>query len=307
MCAAAAALGGAAARAAVRRLAITVTLASGLLACGGEPAAGPPDAPATPRVLMLVANDGFFFQEYFDPRQALESAGIEVDVVSFDGGTATPHAGSYDGRFTGLSPAVEALSGTLRLADVSAADYDALVLVGGWGASRAYYAYPGTFVDAAWQRSAPVAEATNAVIAAFVAAGKDILAVCNGVNVLAWARVPSPGGPVSPLAGRQVRAPWGSAPAQSDYLGNSYGSSWTLDQACPWDPVAGSDCFRMGRFATDNGAIIPNPYGSVPDVADPSDTGRRDAVAEDGPYITVQDNFAARTGGQRLAARLLPP
>jgi putative intracellular protease/amidase len=274
------------------------------IACSGKESAAP--APA-PRVLMLVANNGFFFQEYFDPRAALEAASIAVDVASVDGGTAVPHAGSYDGRFTGLSPTISNLSGTLPLASVNAADYDALVIVGGWGASRYYFAYTGTFVDAEWQRSAPAAEAVNALIAQFVAAGKNILAVCNGVNVLAWARVPGPGGTQSPLAGRNVRAPWGSAPAQSNYLGNSYGSSWTADQACPWNPVPGSNCFRMGRFATDNGALVPNPYNSVPDAADPADFGRRDAVAEDGPYITVQDNFAARTGGRRLAARLVPP
>jgi putative intracellular protease/amidase len=267
----------------------------------------PPPLPPTPRVLMLVANDGFFFQEYYDPRLALEADGILVEVASVAGGTATPHDGSYDGRFTGLSPAVVSLSGTLPLAGLNVTRYDALVIVGGWGASRYYYAYPGTFADAAWQRDAASAEAVNELIGAFVAANKDILAVCNGVNVLAWARISSPGGPVSPLSGRQARAPWGSAPAQTDYLGNSYGSSWTLDQACPWDPVAGSDCFRMGRFATDNGAIIPNPYESTPDVADSADIARRDAVAEDGLYITVQDNFAARTGGQRLVARLRAP
>jgi putative intracellular protease/amidase len=284
-----------------------ICVLASLAACGGDTSGPATGDPVPPRVLMLVANNGFFFQEYADPRSALEAAGIEVDVASVDGGTAIPHAGSYDGRFTGLSPAIVNLTGTLAVADVDYGAYDALVIVGGWGASRYYFAYPGTLVDAAWQRSEPAATAVNALIAAFVAAGKDILAVCNGVNVLAWARVPSPGGPVSPLAGRNVRAPWGSAPAQSDYLGSSYGESWTLDQACPWEPVAGSSCFRMGRFATDNGAIVPSVYESVPDVADPADNARRDAVAEDGPFITVQDNFSARTGGQRLALRLNAP
>ncbi len=288
----------------VRLAVVSAVLLVAIAGCGPDQPYSPPEAP---RVLMLVANDGFFFQEYFDPRLSLEEQDIEVDVASVAGGTAVPHAGSYDGRFTGISPTVQNLNGTLRVADVNPDDYDALVIVGGWGASRAYFAYPGTFVDAAWQRSAPIAEAVNALIAAFVADGKDILAVCNGVNVLAWARVPGPGGSVSPLAGRNVRAPWGSAPAQSDYLGNSYGTSWTIDQACPWNPVAGSNCFRMGRFATDNGALIPNPYESVPDVADPTDLNRRDAVAEDGPYLTAQDNFAARTAGTRLAQRLRNP
>jgi len=283
----------------------SLVVAALLAACGPDKPYAPPEAP---RVLMLVANDGFFFQEYFDPRLSLEEEDIEVDVVSVAGGTAIPHAGSYDGRFTGLAPTIQNLTGTLRVADVSADDYDALVIVGGWGASRAYYAYPGTFVDAAWQRSAPIADAVNSLINAFVADGKDILAVCNGVNVLAWARVPAPGGgTVSPLSGRNARAPWGSAPAQSDYLGNSYGTSWTIDQACPWDPVNGSNCFRMGRFATDNGANIPNPYNSVPDVADAADLARRDAVGVDGPYLTAQDNFAARTGGRLLAERLRNP
>jgi putative intracellular protease/amidase len=291
----------------VRLRALGAGLSLALLACGGEQASAPPPAEA-PRVLMLVANDGFFFQEYFDPRSALEAEGVVVTVASVDGGTAVPHAGSYDGRFTGLTPTIANLTGTVALSAINPAEFDALVIVGGWGASRYYYAYPGTFVEAAWQRSAPAAEAVNALINAFVAADKDILAVCNGVNVLAWARVPGPGGgTVSPLNGRNVRAPWGSAPAQADYLGNSYGSSWTIDQACPWNPVPGSNCFRMGRFATDNGAIVPNPYESVPDVASAADTLRRDAVAEDGPYITAQDNFAARTAGRRLAARLKGP
>ena len=63
----------------------------------------------------------------------------------------------------------------------------------------------------------------------------------------------------------------------------------------------------MGRVATDNGAILPNPYNSVADVVDSTDVNRRDAVAEDGPYITAQDNFAARRGGRRLAERLRTP
>jgi putative intracellular protease/amidase len=287
--------------------ALCALAAMALLAACSDGDTAPPADVTPPRVLMLVANDGFFFQEYFDPRQALEAEGIVVDVASVDGGTAVPHAGSYDGRYTGLAPAVTSLADSLRVVDVDTQDYDALVIVGGWGASRYYYAYPGTFTDTAWQPSAPAAAAANTLIGEFVAGGKDILAVCNGVNVLAWARVPGSGGTVSPLAGRQARAPWGSAPAQSDYLGNDYGSSWTIDQACPWEPVPGSACFRMGRFATDNGAVIPAVYDSVADIADPADTARRDAVAEDGPFITVQDNFAARTGGQRLALRLAAP
>lgn len=285
---------------------IAAALLSLTIACSGSEGSATVE-PAPRRVLMLVANDGFFFQEYFDPRRALEDAGITVDVASAAGGTATPHAGSYDGRFTGLSPAVVPITGTLRVADVSVAPYDALVIVGGWGASRYYFAYPGTFAEAAWQRNPTEATAVNTLIAGFVAANKRILAVCNGVNVLAWSRVPGPSGTVSPLAGRQVRAPWGSAPAQTAYLGNSYGSSWSIDQACPWDPVPGSNCFRMGRFATDNGALMPNTYGSVPDVADPADSARRDAVGEDGLFLTAQDNFAARTAGRRLATRLLTP
>jgi putative intracellular protease/amidase len=252
---------------------------------------------------MVVANNGFFFQEYYDPRLALEAAGLDIDVASLAGGTAVPHPGSYNGRFTGLAPEVANLTGTLRLADVRAANYDALVLVGGWGASQYFFAYPGTFSDLAWQPTISSAGPVNSLIKAFIAHGKRILAVCNGVNVLAWARI-GPADSVSPLQGRQVRAPWASAPNQDDYLGVAYGSSWTQDQACPWEPTPGSDCFRMGKFASDNGAIVPSVYGSVPDVPDPEDTARRDAIAEDWLFITVQDNFAARTGGERLAERL---
>ena len=115
----------------MRRRGVAVLAFFALAACGPDQPSAPPE---TPRVLMLVANEGFFFQEYFDPRLSLEEDDIDVDVVSVDGGTAIPHAGSYDGRFTGISPTIQNLTGTLAVADVNADDYDALVIVGGWGA-----------------------------------------------------------------------------------------------------------------------------------------------------------------------------
>lgn len=279
------------------------TEAGGSHTGGSVNSGGSGGSEATHQVLMIVANSGFFFQEYYDPRIALEDAGFTISVASGLGGEATPHANSYDGRYTGTSAEViDTISGTLAVSAVDSADYDALVLVGGWGAGRYYYAYPGTFLDSSWQPNSAQANAVNGLIGEFVADDKYILAVCNGVNVLAWSRVTVGDEEVSPLDGRNVRAPWGSAPAQTDYLGESYSTSWTIDQACPWEPTA--DCFRMGRFASDNGAIIPNPYDSTPGEADPEDTNRRDAVAQDGQFITVQDNFAARTGGELLAELL---
>lgn len=84
-----------------------------------------PQAPNGEKVLIIVANDGFYFKEYSDPRVELEAAGYTVVVAAATTPTALPHPNSGqlsgDGRTT-----VD-----LALADVVATDYVALVVAGG--------------------------------------------------------------------------------------------------------------------------------------------------------------------------------
>ena len=201
---------------------------------------------------MLVANDGFFFQEYDDPRYALELAGVEVVVATGNGGQAVPHPGSYHARYSGRSVTVQPIAATTAVATLSASEFDAMVIVGGWGATAYFDAYPGTS-GTSWVPVRAHAVHVSRLVGEFLSQYKHVLAICNGVSVLAWARV----GGVSPVQGLAVRAPWGAAFPQT-YAGRLYGSSWHVDSVCPWEPgPADGNCFRMGKFATDNGASCP--------------------------------------------------
>ena len=275
------------------------------------------EAPAhnTPvQVLMVVANDGFFFQEYFDPWKELETAGIEIEVASGLGGTATPHPGSYHNHKNsqndypeGVVPleADRTLSSTLILSQQSAQDYDALVIVGGWGAARYYYDYPGVMDESlsTWAPNSLESSEMNRLIGEFLTAQKPVMGVCNGVNVLSWARIEG----TSPLNGVSVSAPWGSAFPQSypnpypNGVLTAYTSDWTIDGACGETPAP--NCFPMDQFAKDNGAIIRDDSTRL----DPQGHARDSVYTVDGLIVTVQDNFAARAAGKYLAQRLLAP
>ncbi len=73
------------------------------------------------KVLLIVAHEMFRDEEYDVPRRILESGGVEVAVASSVLGLAK-------GRF-GLTAPVDML-----VSDANAADYDAVVYVGGAGA-----------------------------------------------------------------------------------------------------------------------------------------------------------------------------
>ena len=241
---------------------------------------------------MLVANDGFFFQEYDDPRYALELAGVEVVVATGNGGQAVPHPGSYHARYSGRSVTVQPIAATTAVATLSASEFDAMVIVGGWGATAYFDAYPGTS-GTSWVPVRAHAVHVSRLVGEFLSQYKHVLAICNGVSVLAWARV----GGVSPVQGLAVRAPWGAAFPQT-YAGRLYGSSWHVDSVCPWEPgPADGNCFRMGKFATDNGASMPMVY---------VEDDRATAWVQDGLVITAQDNFAALSAGYYLAQLLSP-
>jgi putative intracellular protease/amidase len=157
-----------------------------------------PRADSPNPVLMVIANRDFYHREYYETRQSLEVAGLEVVVAAATTETAVPHAISV---VEGREPLVQP---DLALADVDAEDYSAIVFVGGYGAASYQYAFEGTYDNAAYRGNDAVNTIVNDLIGDFTAQGKYVTAICNGVTVLAWARVEG----VSPLEGRQVAA-WG--------------------------------------------------------------------------------------------------
>jgi len=74
------------------------------------------------RAAMIIAPEKFRDEELFEPKEILEKAGISVTVAS-----------------TGLSPARGVKGGTItpqaRITELKADDYDAVIFVGGGGAS----------------------------------------------------------------------------------------------------------------------------------------------------------------------------
>jgi len=154
-------------------------------------------------VLIVVANQDFYFQEYADTRTSIEAAGLEVVVAAATTDTARPHAGSGQGSSSGhVQP-------DLALADADAVDYSAIVFVGGWGSSSYQYAFEGNYDHAVYNGTVELRSVTNRLINDFVAQDKYVTAICHGVSVLAWARVDG----VSPIEGRTVSAWASSAPS----------------------------------------------------------------------------------------------
>jgi putative intracellular protease/amidase len=226
------------------------------------------------KVLIVVAQNGFYFKEYSDPRMEIERAGFTVEVASVTQEWASPHANS--GQREG-EPGDGGFVPDLALSDVDPTQYDAIVFAGGWGASMYYYGYEGQLDNATWQRNDAAATRVNELINSFLADEKYVVGICNGVNVLSWARVDG----VSPLSGKNATAPDGGAPGQT-YLGTHYGDEELV----------------MGTFATDNGAILAPPY-SIGDLATAADD-----VVVDGLLITAQNQFSAQEAGRKLAELL---
>lgn len=74
------------------------------------------------QVLMVIARDQFRDEEYDHPRQALEGRGAMVTTASVEPGTCTGKLGMV-------------ARATIAVADAKAADYDAVIFVGGGGSS----------------------------------------------------------------------------------------------------------------------------------------------------------------------------
>ena len=119
---------------------------------------------------------GFWLEEFAAPYYVLKDAGASITLVSPLGGQppldpksdAPESQTAATGRFKVDLAAQAALAGTLKLADVSGADFDAVFYPGGHG----------PLWDLAEDRD------SIALIEAMQAAGKPVAAVCHAPGVL---------------------------------------------------------------------------------------------------------------------------
>lgn len=171
-----------------------------LLACIALVAAQASSAASEPLpVLLVIANQDFYYAEYAATRASLEARGLPVVVAAGEARPARPQgvaAGSL------VQP-------DLALSRASANSYSAIVFVGGWGASSYQYAFSGNYHNAAYQPQPAITRDVNRLIGDFAASDKPVAAICHGVSVLAWARVDG----VSPLRGKVVVGTAGGTPA----------------------------------------------------------------------------------------------
>lgn len=108
-------------------------------------------------VLMVIAPEMFRDEEYEHPREVLEGRGATITVASVEPG---PHVGRF-----GLK-----VDADIALRDASADDYDAVIFVGGAGAS-VYFDDP----------------TAQALAVAVHASGKTLAAICVAPTILAHA------------------------------------------------------------------------------------------------------------------------
>jgi protease I len=114
--------------------------------------------------VLIVATDGFEQSELIGPRDALQAAGVTVEIASIEPGSIQGMEHDEKGQ------SVEA---TLAVADIDAGDYDALVLPGG-------VANPDRL---------RTDEDAVRLVREFCAAGKPVAAICHGPWILAEADV----------------------------------------------------------------------------------------------------------------------
>ncbi len=216
-------------------------------------------------VLIVIANNEFYYAEYAEPRAQLEAAGIPVVVAAGRRELSTPHTNSGQGTSSG------AVMPDIALADVNASNYSAIMFVGGLGASQYQYAFTGTYTNPSYNGTAAIRQRVNQVINDFVAQNKYVTAICHGVSILAWARVNGQ----SPLQGRRV-------------------TTWNFNS--PPSNIAAATTFRwhseVNGATVCSGGVLGNP------------TTRADDVIVDGHIITAENFESARFFGQTLSLQL---
>lgn len=215
-------------------------------------------------VLLVIANQDFYYREYSESRAALEAAGVPVVVAAASDSVCVPHWNSGQGADGGL------VDPDLAVGDAEASDYSAIAFVGGWGASSYQYAFEGTYHNAAYNGEVAVRESVNDLINDFVDQDKYVAGLCHGVSVLAFARVDG----VSPLS--QVRATTYEGYAPSfDYAGHSVwnaltrnqlqaNGAWTFAPNSIGDPsTAADDVWVHGKIITGQNYDSATHFGKI--------------------------------------------
>ncbi|MBI5831752.1 MAG: DJ-1/PfpI family protein [Armatimonadetes bacterium] len=223
-------------------------------------------------MLLVIANQDFYYREYGDTRRSLEEAGVTVTVAAARRDTCRPHANSGQGADGGL------VMPDLAITDARMADYDAVGFVGGWGAVMYEPTYTGVFDNPAFNVPAAVRQAAGRLVEEAVRGDKVLAAICHGVTVLAWARVDGR----SPIAGRTVSAYDGGSPG-STYQGTHYADNQATVRM-QVERLAGATMVR--------GRSMGNPA-----IAD-------DDVVVDGRIITAENYDSAREFGRVIARQL---
>ncbi len=219
------------------------------------------------RVLLVIANEDFFYREYAEPLRELQRAGITVDVAAGRKAMCTPHPNSGQSGSGAVMP-------DLALADAKASQYDAIMFSGGWGSSMYQYAFRGSYDKRAYNGNPQTKAVVNRLLNDFVSQKKIVGALCHGVSVLAWARVDGK----SILAGRRAVG----SPRQS-----------------PSGVYNGRRGQPLSRWnAETNGARL-SPARSM---GNPSTSA--DDVLVDGNLITGEDDNSATLFGATLARML---
>lgn len=220
------------------------------------------------RVLIVIATEHFFYREYNDPRNALEQAGIEVEVAAGRRVACRPHRNSGETGSGEVMP-------DLAIADVDPSRYDAIMFSGGWGSSMYQYAFPGSYRTNFYNGDRQTKDAVNRLLNEFIEQDKIVGALCHGISVLAWARVNGR----SILDGRRAVG----SPRQS-----------------PAGTYPGLREVPLSRWnAEANGARL-SPVRSI---GDPRNS--IEDVVVDGKIITGEDDVSAALFGRVLAEMVL--
>ncbi|MDA1166121.1 MAG: DJ-1/PfpI family protein [Planctomycetota bacterium] len=226
-----------------------------------------PDRPSGKRVLIVIANEDFFYREYNEPRLAFERAGIAVEVAAGQKRTCRPHSNSGQEGSGEVMP-------DLAIADADVSRYDAIMFSGGWGSSMYQYAFEGSYRNRVYNGDRQIKAATNKLLNEFIDQDKYVGALCHGISVLAWARVDGK----SILAGRRSVG----SPRQS-----------------PSGIYNGQQGQPLSRWNAEvNGARL-TPIRSIGDRSTSADD-----VVVDGKLITGEDDNSARLFGETLATLL---
>jgi putative intracellular protease/amidase len=220
------------------------------------------------RVLIVIANDGFFYREYAHPREELEKAGFVVEVGAGLSAPCVPHANSGQGGAKGI------VQPDLTIDKADARRYVAILFSGGWGSSMYQYAFRGSYDNRAYNGTRQIKETANRLIGTFVEQDKYVAGLCHGVSVLAWSRINGR----SLLSGKRATGPTRQGPS-GVYNGQR------AQPPSRWN-------------AETNGAkmVAPNSVGNPRTAADD--------VVIDGKIMTGQDDISARELGRQLAIQL---